>query len=116
METTLKDSIEDLFTSLSPEEKVVIISHGIALYLSALTKRLFLSQAKMHLFEEKYRTSLDKLDAEGLPDDANYEMHEDYLMWHHWADNAVKLKAQIDILRTAASQGLYAGEALYVSY
>jgi len=32
------------------------------------------------------------LDDRGLPDDAGYEMHEDYIMWHHWAAVADKIK------------------------
>ena len=115
METTLRESIEHLFASLSPEEKIAIISHGTALCLSALRKRLFLAQAKVRQFEEKYRISLTQLDAQGLPDDADYARHEDYLMWHHWADTAEKLKEQIDLLHTIAAQGLYADEVLHVS-
>lgn len=114
MEPALRESIEHVFASLSPEEKIVILSHGIALYLSALKKRLFLAQAKVRQFEETYRISLAELDTQGLPDEANYHMHEDYLMWHHWADTAEKLREQIDVLHTIATQGLYAGEVLHV--
>ncbi|MCK4417096.1 MAG: hypothetical protein KAV99_02900 [Candidatus Latescibacteria bacterium] len=115
MEATFRESIENVFASLSPEEKIAIISHGIALHLSALKKRLFLAQAKVRQFEEKYRITLAKLDTQGLPDDANYQMHEDYLMWHHWTDTAEKLKGQIDLLQAIAAQGLHNGEALHVS-
>jgi len=78
--------IEGLFSSLVPEEKVSVISYGVALRLSDLWKRLFLAESKARQFEKKYHTTLQDLDAEGLPDDADYEMHEDYIMWHHRAD------------------------------
>jgi len=108
-------NIENLFESLTPEDKIAILRHGISLYLSSLKKRLFLAQAKIRQFEEKYQISLDQLDKEGLPDDADYQLHEDYLMWHHWADNIGKLKKQIDTLDSPATHGLYTGEELYVS-
>jgi hypothetical protein len=37
------DSIEDKFSTLSTEEKISIISHGVALRLSNWRKRLFLT-------------------------------------------------------------------------
>ncbi|MCK5118595.1 MAG: hypothetical protein KAJ81_02930 [Candidatus Latescibacteria bacterium] len=114
MEPTLMEEIENGFTSLSPEEKFAIITHGTALYLSTLEKRLFLAQAKVRQFEEAYGISLSELDARGLPDEADYQMHEDYLMWHHWADSAEKLTEQVDLLQPIGTQGLYAGEALHV--
>jgi len=114
MGPALREEIENGFASLSPEEKIVIITHGTALYLSALEKRLFLARAKVRQFEETYRISLAELDTQGLPDEANYQMHEDYLMWHHWADTAEKLREQIDLLHAIGTQGLYAGEVLHV--
>jgi len=97
MEPVERKDIERLFESLSPEDRIAIIKHGIALYLSSLKKRLFLAQGKIRQFEEKYDISLDKLDKNGLPDNADYQMHEDYIMWHHWADSIDKLKKQIAV-------------------
>ena len=77
--------IEGLFSSLPQNERAAIISYGIAIRLSDLRKRLFLAESKVKHFEGKFQTTLAKLDAEGLPDDADYEMHEDYILWHHWA-------------------------------
>ena len=114
MEPTLMEKTEKGFTSLSPEEQFAIITHGTALYLSTLEKRLFLAQAKVRQFEKTYGVSLAELDARGLPDEAGYEMHEDYLMWHHWADSAEKLMEQVDLLQPIGTQGFYAGEALHV--
>ncbi len=88
--------IEKLFDSLAAEEKTAIITHGIAFYLSAIKKRLFLARAKVGDLEKKYCTTLRELDLNGLPDDAGFEMHEDYIMWHHWNDVSQKLKKQVE--------------------
>jgi len=108
--------IEGLFSSLVPEEKASVISYGVALRLSDLRKRLFLAESKVQQFEEKYHTTLQDLDAEGLPDDADYEMHEDYIMWHHWADVTEKTRERIVSLREIAEQGLYVGENIYAGH
>ena len=96
MDTDVKTQIEKTFLSLPREERDAIISHGVALRLSNLRKRLFLAEGKVRHFEEKYKVTLSQLDADGLPDDADYEMHEDYIMWHHWAAVADKIKKDIE--------------------
>jgi len=110
MNTGVKTQVEKAFLSLPREERKTIISHGTALRLSNLRKRLFLAESKVRHFEEKYRVTLSQLDTDGLPDDANYEMHEDYIMWHHWAAVANKTKKDIAALGEIAQQGLYLGE------
>jgi hypothetical protein len=107
----VKMQIEEPFLSLPHEERTAIISHGAALRLSDLRKRLFLAESKVRHFEEKYGISLARLDAEGLPDDADYEMHEDYIMWHHWVTVADRVQKDIATLEEIAQQGLY----LYLS-
>jgi hypothetical protein len=91
MDTGIKTQVEKTFLSLPREERESIISHGTALRLSDLRKRLFLAESKVRHFEEKYKLPLAQLDADGLADDADYEMHEDYIMWHHWAAAADKI-------------------------
>jgi len=100
------NTIEDKFSSLSTEEKVSVISHGVALRLSEWKKRLFLAESKVGHFEEKYHTSLAELDTKGLPDDADHKMHEDYIMWHHWTDAVEKAKKQVRDLETIAAYGV----------
>jgi len=116
MNAGVKTYIEETFLSLPREEREAIISHGTALRLSNLRKRLFLAESKVRHFEEKYRATLAQLDADGLPDDADYEMHEDYIMWHHWATVANKIKKDIASLEEIAQQGLYLGELFYAGY
>ena len=100
------NTIENKFSSLSTEEKVSVISHGVALRLSEWKKRLFLAESKVRYFEEKYNTSLAELDTKGMPDDADHEMHEDYIMWNHWTDAAEKAKKQTIDLETIAAYGV----------
>ena len=113
MDTDVRTQIEKTFLTLPPEERDAIISHGVALRLSNLRKRLFLAESKVRHFEEKYKVTLAQLDADGLPDDADYEMHEDYIMWHHWAAVADRTKKDITSLEEIAQQGLYMGELSY---
>jgi len=116
MDTGIKTRVEKTFLSLPREERETIISHGTALRLSDLRKRLFLAESKVRHFEEKYKVTLAQLDADGLADDADYEMHEDYIMWHHWAEVADKIKKNIASLEEIAQQGLYIGELSYAGY
>ncbi len=106
--------IEALFSTLLPDEKASVISHGVALRLSDLQKRHFLAQSKVQQFEEKYHLTLKALEAEGLPDDAGYEMHEDYIMWRHWAEVLEETEDRIASLQKIAEEGLYAGEIMDV--
>ncbi|MFO7916839.1 MAG: hypothetical protein R6V13_02020 [Anaerolineae bacterium] len=107
IETATAKRIEDLFSALGPEEKASVISHGVALCLSELRKRRFLAESKLRQLEKKYHTTLADLDAEGLPDDADYEMHEDYVMWHHWARVLEETEERIASLQEIAEEGLY---------
>ena len=115
MNAITMETIEAKFALLPAEEKAAVITHGAALRLSALEKRLFLAESKVRHFQEKYQIPLPDLESEGLPDDANYEMHEDYIMWRHWADVSDAIKGQIASLSPLADQGLYASGDFDVS-
>ena len=99
--------VETVFSSLPREEREMIISHGTALRLSDLKKRHFLATSKVRYFEEKYHVTLSQLETEGLPDDADYEMHEDYIMWRHWTAVADEIARSIASLEEIAQQGLF---------
>ena len=86
-----KTQREKVFLSLPREERETIISHGTAIRLSNLKKQLFLAESKVRHYEEKYKVTIVQMDAEGLPDNAGCEVHEDYIMWHHWADVSDKV-------------------------
>lgn len=95
------------------EERETIISLGATLRLSYLKKRLFLAESKVKNYEEQYGVTLTQLEAEGLPDNADYRMHEDYIMWGHWSDVIGRIKADIAALESIVKHGLYLGELSY---
>ena len=113
MSAILQESIENAFLALPREERDVIISHGAALRLSARKKRLFLAESKIRYFHVKYQSELEQLELNGLPDDASREMHEDYIMWHHWDEAASKLRKEIADLEAITEKGLYLGQLSY---
>lgn len=115
MSTTFDENIDNLFSTLTADEKRTIISHGAAIYLSDLKKRWFLAQAKIDHFEKKYGLSLTRLEERGLPTDADFQIHEDYVMWNHWSDTSDKLKKQINLLEKLTVSGLFQGENINVS-
>ena len=106
MSSELATDIERVFASLPAKERETIIRHGVALRIADLQKRLFLAQSKVRQFEEQYDTTLERLETEGLPDDASYEMHEDYIMWRHWTNVAQKALLDMNSLQDIARHGL----------
>jgi len=106
-------AIEGLFSSLPQDEKAAIIGYGVAIRLPNLRKRLFLAESKVRHFEEKFQTTLAELDARGLSDDADFEMHEDYILWHHWAEVIGKTREALASLEEIASSGLALGEVIH---
>jgi len=111
--TFTPQAIEGLFSSLPQDERAAIISYGVTIRLSDLRKRLFLAESKVKHLEEKYRITLAKLDSEGLPDDADYEMHEDYILWHHWAEVIQKTREALVSLEEIAGRGLCLREMIH---
>ena len=101
--------IQNTFQRLAPERQLEIIYHGAALRLNDLNKRYFLAQSKVRTYEEQYQTTLAILDAQGNPDDASFEMHEDYIMWHHWTAVVSETQAVVEQLRPLVEQGLPIG-------
>ena len=41
-------------------------------------------QAQIQRYEQKYSTTLATLLQQGLPYDADYQMHEDFIEWEFW--------------------------------
>jgi hypothetical protein len=103
----VKTNIAELFQTLSVAEQNAVLSHGAAIRLSDLKHRHFLAQSKVRHFEEKYQTTLAQLESDGLPEQADYEMHEDYIMWHHWDSVAERVQKDVEALENIVQQGLY---------
>lgn len=98
-------TLQETFKALTQDRQLDIIYHGAALRLNDLQKRYFLAQSKVRVYEDRYQINLSELDTQGLPDNATYEMHEDYIMWHHWTTVAGDTKAEIDHLKPLVEQG-----------
>ncbi len=73
-------------TELPGEELASILRQGAMLRLPYLEGRLLQAREHVKCFGEKYRTTLDALKSQGLPEEADYELHEDFLEWEYWDD------------------------------
>ena len=96
---TLEPEVLDrVFHSLSPEDRAEILSIGAAFRRLSLEKRLARAQSKVQAFEARYHTTLNQLEADGLPDAADYAMHEDYIEWHYWSRVLAQTRRTLDAL------------------
>ena len=108
--------IEKKFLTLPDKDRETIISYGACLRLTSLKKRFFLADHKVKSFEKQYKTTLKKVESEGIPDDAGHEMHEDYIEWRHWVGVAKKCKKEIALIQGIVQQGLRTEDSPYVGY
>lgn len=106
MSTDALTEIERVFASLPRTERETIIRQGVVLRTTDLQKQLFLAESKLRWFSERYHTTLEQLEANGLPDDASMELHEDYILWRHWATVARQTAQDIAALQTIAHLGI----------
>jgi len=71
---------------------------------------------KVKSFEKQFKATLEKVETGGIPDDADHEMHEDYIEWSHWARAAKKCKKEIALVQGIVQQGLRTEDFPYVGY
>jgi hypothetical protein len=71
-------------TGLVPEAQQRLIELGAPLLLTDMEARSALAERKIRAFERKYKTTLVKLQREGLAEDANMDIHEDFVEWSGW--------------------------------
>lgn len=98
MSTKMFTPVSDVLATLPREDQEEIFNIGTAFRVLDLQKRLSQAQENVRKFEAKYGATLDMLESEGLPDDADYEMHEDYIEWHYWARVREKTQNTLDVL------------------
>jgi hypothetical protein len=98
MSTKTFTPVSDVFATLPREDQEEIFNIGTAFRLLDLKKRLAQAQENVRGFEAKYGTTLDMLESQGLPEDADYEMHEDYIEWHYWARMRERTQDTLDVL------------------
>jgi hypothetical protein len=108
--------IEKKFSTLPDKDRETIISYGASLQLTSLKKRFFLADQKIKSFENEYKTTLEKVEIAGIPDDASHKMHEDYIEWSHWVGAAKKYKKEIALVQGIVQQGLKTEDFPYVGY
>ena len=92
------EAANSLLRNLSPEEQAKVVEYGAMLRLADLRRQLLQAQTTIKELGAKYQTTLTQLSSEGLPDDAGYEMHEDYILWHHYTEKIVRLEKSISVL------------------
>ncbi len=73
-------------TDLPVEELTSILRQGAILRLPHLESRLLQAKEHVNRFEAEYGTTLETLRTRGLPDDADYNLHEDFIEWEYWDD------------------------------
>jgi len=78
-------SVMDI-AELPSQEMLSILRQGSILRLPHLEGRLRHSQEHVDHFEAMYKMTLDELITQGLPDDADYQAHEDFIEWEYWQD------------------------------
>jgi hypothetical protein len=71
---------------LPVREMLSILRQGSVLRLPHLEGRLRQAREHVNRFEAAYGMTLDELRTQGLPDDADYRMHEDFIEWEYWHD------------------------------
>lgn len=78
-------SVMDI-AELPSREMLSILRQGSVLRLPHLEARLRQAQERLTHFEGVYQTTLNHLTTHGLPDNANYQFHEDFIEWEYWQD------------------------------
>jgi hypothetical protein len=94
-------------TAIPAEELVSILHQGALLRLPFLEGKLNQAAARVSDFEAKYATSLPCLKQQGLPANAGYELHEDFIEWEYWSDT----RAALELTVTQVRQLLHATES-----
>lgn len=89
---------------LPAREMVSILRQGSVLRLPHLEARLQMAQERVNRFEATYATTLEELLTQGLPDDAGYQMHEDFIEWEHWHDVAVETEKALGQLKSSGEK------------
>lgn len=104
VKTPTVSNVADLFLTLPREEQEEIFNIGATFRLLDLRKRLSRAQENVKRFETKYNMALEELESKGLPEDAGYEMHEDYIEWHYWARVREKTQNTLEVLMSFSKE------------
>ncbi len=78
--------VNSLIAELPIEEKGLILGIGSTMRAWEVRNKIDLAQHKIEQFESKYGISLSALQKDGLPIDADFQMHEDFIEWEYWVE------------------------------
>lgn len=78
------DLAERVFHSLLAVDQMEVMVFGASFHRLNLEKKLERARATIQAMELRFGVTLDRLELQGLPDDAGYAMHEDYVEWRYW--------------------------------
>jgi hypothetical protein len=76
--------VERVFHSLPAVDQMEVMTFGASFHRLKLEKKLERARSKIQALEARYGVTLDRLELQGLPDDADYAVHEDYVGWRYW--------------------------------
>lgn len=72
-------------------------------YRLNLEKKLERAHAKIATMETRYGLTLEELELQGLPDNADYTMHEHFVEWRFWQRVRDESQRAIDALSVVAA-------------
>ncbi len=90
---------EAQLTTLSPQIRERMAVYGSYLLLTEVESRLALAKERLAFFQKMYGISLADLNEKGLPENADWKMHEDYVEWSGWQVSYGEARETIDALR-----------------
>ena len=92
-------------TEIPPEELSNILKQGALLRLPYLEGRLLQARDNIQHLEKKYNSSLHQIKKKGIPEDAGFQMHEDFIEWEYWDDVLTKTETIVHHLRDLIEEG-----------
>jgi len=76
-----------------------IVQLGVERHIQELEAQLEEAQQQIAEFERKFGMSFVDLEQEGLPEDADWQVHEDWVEWSSWEGLKTDLEQQLASLR-----------------
>ena len=82
-------------TEIPADELASILRQGALLRLPFLEGKLNQAAGRVRDFEAKHNITLSKLKQQGLPANAGYELHEDFIEWEYWSETRETLESTV---------------------
>ncbi len=94
--------IESTGVKLPAQEWERIIQLGMDGHIKELESELARTIKNIQMLEVKYKMTFARLEEVGLPDNAGWKEHEDYVEWSSWEGYRTELNDKLDKLRALA--------------